>query len=162
MIVRLTAGLAEKIDEPLEESLPLDDNPFADWTARLFRVKRVQHILITNTASLFSTMIYGEGIRSWDVLFKRLLHALREFLADEGYRTIYDRLIVPSISEIRFCKTLNRNVTGSMNDLVFMAGQYLADGMMTLTDASIRLNEMPLSYLDHSSPKMAFDQMRID
>lgn len=161
MIIRLTAKLAKKIDETTDSSLPLDENPFADWTARLFRVERVQYIMITNTASLYSTMIFGKVITCGNELIKQIFFALLEFLTADGHLFIYEQLIVPSISSFNFSKALNRGVTGSMNDLVFMAKYYLADGIMSIFDASFALNDTPLSYLNHSSPKKAFSQMKV-
>jgi hypothetical protein len=62
MIFRLSQGLATKIKEGTLPSLPLGDNPFADWSAQLFVADRTQYVLLSNTQSLYSTVIYGKGI----------------------------------------------------------------------------------------------------
>ena len=55
MIVRVSAKLGKKIDLSPDRVLPAHPNPFADWSSHLFRADRTQYILITNTASLYST-----------------------------------------------------------------------------------------------------------
>jgi hypothetical protein len=62
MIFRLSQKLNAKIEVGTLPTLPLDDNPFADWSARLFFVDRMQYILLSNTKSLYSTVMYGKGI----------------------------------------------------------------------------------------------------
>jgi hypothetical protein len=65
MIFRLSQKLATKIKEVTLPALPLDDNPFADWSAQLFVADRTQYVLLSNTQSLYSTVIYGKGITRW-------------------------------------------------------------------------------------------------
>ena len=62
MILRVTAKLGKKIGIDPATRLDRDPNPFTDWTADLFRAGRVQYILVTNTASLYSMLMYGKGI----------------------------------------------------------------------------------------------------
>ena len=42
--------------------MPLDGNPFADWSANLFVADRTQYILLSNTRPFYSTVMYGKGI----------------------------------------------------------------------------------------------------
>ena len=49
MIFRLSQKLKTKIKAGTLPALPLDENPFADWSAGLFLVGRRQHILVSNT-----------------------------------------------------------------------------------------------------------------
>ena len=58
MIFRLSEKLNAKIKAGTLASLPPDENPFADWSAGLFVVGRTQHILLSNTKSLYSTVHY--------------------------------------------------------------------------------------------------------
>ena len=52
----------KKIHLNPEKSLPADDNPFADGSTHLFSADRTQYILISNTASLYSMVMFGKGI----------------------------------------------------------------------------------------------------
>ena len=49
--------------------------------------------------------------------------------------------------------TLNRSVTGSMNDLVYRAKAWLMEGNLSPQDASFKLNEIPMSALGHANPR---------
>jgi hypothetical protein len=48
MIFRLSQKLAKKLKEGTLPPLPLDENPYADWSAHLFTADRTQYILLTN------------------------------------------------------------------------------------------------------------------
>ena len=62
MIFRLSQKLNAKIKAGTLPALPLDENPFADWSAGLFLVGRTQYILLSNTKSLYSTVLPGKGV----------------------------------------------------------------------------------------------------
>ena len=161
MIVRLTAKLGKKIGVSPSRSLPPDANPFADWSAHLFTAERVQYIIITNTASLYSMVMYGKGITDDCTFLQRVTSYMGEFLRDDGHAFIFEKLIAPETARVSFSKTLNRAVTGSMNDLVFHGKILLIEGELCPYDVSFRLNEMPMSYLKYVCPRMAFAALQI-
>lgn len=162
MIIRVSAKLSKKIHLTPEKSLPADENPFADWSAHLFTADRTQYILITNTASLYSMVMFGRGIANdWQFL-DRITSYMSEFIRDNGYEFIYERLIAPSMGNVAFSKALNRSVTGSMNDLVFMAKTRLVEQEVSPYDVSFWLNEVPMSYLKMGRPKDAFEALSIE
>ena len=49
MIFRLSRKLAQKLKVTPKVCIPLDPNPFADWSAHLFTVDRAQYIILTNS-----------------------------------------------------------------------------------------------------------------
>lgn len=51
MIFRLSQRLAAKLKEGSLPSLPLDENPYADWSAHLFTADRTQYIIIYHHSS---------------------------------------------------------------------------------------------------------------
>ena len=60
MIFRLSQKLRTKIKVgPLGE-MPLDENPYADWSCHLFTADRTQYIMLTNTTGV---------VKSWEKLF---------------------------------------------------------------------------------------------
>lgn len=73
MIIRLTQKLGDKLGVKLRQSLPRDPNPFADWTAHLFTAQRTQYILLANTASLYSVVLFGRGLTHEGVFLSRAL-----------------------------------------------------------------------------------------
>ncbi|MFC1539909.1 DUF6933 domain-containing protein [Gemmatimonadota bacterium] len=155
MILRVTVKLGKKIKNIPEAALPLDANPFADWSSHLFTVERRQYILIANTASLYSVVMFGSGITDEKSFIRRMRLALRQLLSIEGYDRLYWTTIESERDSVVVSKTLNRSVTGSMNDLVYGAQHFLAGNERTLIEVSLLLNETPLSYLD-SNPRDTF------
>jgi hypothetical protein len=118
MIFRLSQKLAKKLKTPLPKPVPADPNPFADWSGHLFTADRTQYLILTNTPSLYSTVIFGKGISNDSQFLDRALSAIREFMVADGQEFIFRQFIAPAAGTVRFASALNRSVTGSMNDLV--------------------------------------------
>jgi hypothetical protein len=74
----------------------------------------------------------------------------------DGQEFVYLRFIVPATGSVRFGKSLNRSVTGSMNDLIRHATYWLAQGDVSPFDAGLKLNEIPMSALEYANPLEAF------
>lgn len=164
MIFRFSQKLNAKIKVGTLAALPLDENPFADWSAHMFVVGRTQYILVSNTKSLYSTVILAKGINSIGTFIERVLENLREFLADDGQQFIYRRFIATASGTVRFAKALDRAVTGSMNDLINHAMACLEDGMSPY-DVGFKLNGVLLSAIapskadKYGKPREAFKAM---
>lgn len=162
MILRITARLGKTIGVSPSLSLPADPNPFADWTARLFSAGHIPYIIITNTPSLYSLIMDARGVTTNSLLLQKAMTAMFEHLSRDGFRFIFDRLIVPATTHIWFSKTLNRSVTGSMNDLMFQARDFLENEYMCGLDVSFRLNRTPLSSIGYNNPRDVFMKMKIE
>lgn len=156
MIFRLTQKLGKKIKVSPSLCLAKDINPYADWTANLFRVEHVQYIILTNTASLYSVVMFGRGITDDDKFVKYSLECIREYMTYDGMEYIYHRHIVPGTQTISFSKTGDRRVLGSMNDLIFSAKVCMIEQGKSPFDVSWVLNEIPLSMINYGYPKRAF------
>jgi hypothetical protein len=76
-------------------------------------------------------------------------------MVDDGLGFIYLRLVAPSSARVLFSKTLNRSVTGSMNDLINCAKVWLIEEELSPYDASFKLNEMPMSAIKYANPRDA-------
>lgn len=118
MIIRLSQKLNKKIKAGPLDTVTLDENPYADWSAHLFTVDRTQYIILSNTKSLYSCVMIGKGITDDSVFIERALSTIREFTEDDGQAFVYQRFIVPASGTVQFAKALNRSITGSMNDHV--------------------------------------------
>lgn len=160
MMFRLTQHLSNKIKAGRLAESPRDENPYADWSARLFTADRTQYILLSNTASLYSVVMFGRGIKHDGLFIDRALDAIRELMTDDGLGLIYVNFIAPANASVRFCKTLNRSVTGSMNELEFMAKIHLENGELSPFDVGFKLNDVPLSAIDYAMPREAFKRLR--
>jgi len=64
MVFRLSQKLNTKIKAGALDTVRLDDNPYADWSAHLFAVNRTQYVILSNTKSLYSCVMYGAGSRT--------------------------------------------------------------------------------------------------
>lgn len=149
MILRLSQKLNTKIKVGKLTEMPLDHNPYADWSCHLFMADRTQYIILSNTASLYSCVMYGKGITDDIRFIERALSTIREFMEDDGQQFAHRKFIAPASGTVSFAKALNRSVTGSMNDHVQATKFYLADDMAP-SEIGYRLNETPLSALTNA------------
>lgn len=160
LLLRPTQALAKKIKVRLTESRPLNENRFADWTARLFRVMQVQYVLATNTASLYSVVLPARGLTSERAFGEAVVAALREFMIADGCGSLFDQRIAPETGRIVLAKALSRTVTGAMNDLVYQARYWIEARGGPLSDASFLLNASSMSPLDYRNAREAYLAMR--
>lgn len=159
MVVRLSQKLNIKVKAGTLTARPLDENAFADWSAHLFVAGRTQYLLLSNTKSLYSTVVYAKGITTDHRLIDRALETIREFMHADDQAFIYQRLIAPTCGTIRFAKALDRSVTGSMNDLAYHARVWLTEGGLSAFDVGFKLNGIPFSTLGYATPREAFKAM---
>ncbi len=164
VIFRLSQKLNKKIKAGTFTEMPLDENPYADWSAHLFTADRVQYMILTNTASLYSCVMYGKGITDDGIFIARALQTIREFAADDGQQFVYRKFIAPASATVYFGKALNRSVTGSMNELVEEA-KYCLKGDMAPSEVGYRLNKTPMSALSdaegrkYANPREVFARL---
>ena len=156
MIFRITQKLSAKIKAGPTATVQLDANPFADWSAAVFQVGRTQYLLLTNTTSLYSTVIPGKGITSEELFVEAALEGIREQLDHSGYPGVFDRHVASNGNPVAFSKALNRSVTGSMNDMTKLAKLYLTDRDCSLIEIASRLNDTPMSALEQGGSKYGF------
>ena len=166
MLFRLSKKLAKKLKVRATDTLPFDDNPYADWSAHLFTAARTQFVIVTNTKSLYSTVMHGKGVTNGTVFVDRSLSAIREFMEGNGLGLAYSRFIAPPCGSVRFGKALNRSVTGSMNELIGCAKMWLAAGGLSMHEISFRLNDTLLSAIadpgDYGKPREVFISLADD
>jgi hypothetical protein len=147
MIFRLSQQLARKVKvTPLSE-LRLADDPLTDWSAHVFNVSRTRYIIVYNTTSLYSTVMYARGVNEPHALIVGALRAIADVMEDDGMLAAYERHVAPGSGTVRFGKALSRSVTGSMNELVAHAQWLLTDEDVSPHDAGLRLNDLLLSTL---------------
>jgi hypothetical protein len=151
MILRLSQKLNTKIKAGTLKAMPLDENPYADWSCHLFMADRTQYIIVSNTQSLYSCVLYAKGITNDSVFIERVLSSLREFMEDDGHSFSYQRLVAPSSNTVSFATALNRSVTGSMNELIGQATDWLEEGDVAPHDLGFGLNDTLLSALATSN-----------
>ena len=153
MIIRLSQKLAKKLKVGPLRAMPSEENPYADWSANLFTADRTQYIILTNTQSLYSVVMYAKGITDESRFIGRALDNIREFMESDGQAFVYQRFIAPASSSVKFGKALNRSVTGSMNDLIKFAKHGLIERELSPYDVGFNLNEIPMSALGYQQPR---------
>ena len=161
MIYRLTLKMAKKIGMAPLPIIPYTNikNPIQDWNANLFTVQRIQYILLTNTASLYSMVMPGKGITSDKNFIREAAPCIKEFMIMDGNQGIYENHFKPENQNTYFSKTIDRRVLGSINDLIFQSKFYLSEGRQALFKVSSMLNETPMSYLKYGNPKDEFRKL---
>lgn len=165
MILRFFQKLSTRLKAGTLKPLPMDDAPIADWTSHLFFFERTPYILVSNTKTLYSTVLFAKGITDDSVFIVRVMNHLREFMEADGVAFAYDRFISPRTGLIRFASTFSRSVTGSMNELVNYAKVFLADEETSPFDLGFRLNDTLLSaavsghHRDYGKPRDAFQAL---
>lgn len=161
MIFRLTLKLSKKIGLAPLQALPSDKekNPLIDWCAHLFTAQRTQYIILTNTASLYSMVMPGRGITDDRQFIRGVLSCMKEFMSIDGNQVIFEKVIEPESHDVIFSKATDRRVAGSMNDFIFQAKGHLIEGQQSPFDASLLLNESPMSYLGYNRPKDEFKKL---
>jgi hypothetical protein len=82
---------------------------------------------MSNTASLYSSVMYCKGITDDSRFIERALRTTCEFMEEDGQQFAYRKFIAPGTGAVSFAKALNRSVTGSMNDHVQAAKFMLAN-----------------------------------
>lgn len=166
MIFRLSQNLSKKIKVEATDTLPIDENHYADWSARLFTVDRSQYIILSNTKSLYSMVMFGKGITNEILFIDRALTTIREFMQDDGEQFAYRKFIAPARGTVQFSKTLNRSVTSSMNQLVDFAEILLIEEKLQPHEVGFRLNNYLLSAAatekshGYGKPKEAFKMLK--
>jgi len=161
MIFRITTKLGKKLHITPHRSLPLASNPLADWSAQLFVADRTQYILVTNTPSLYSMVMYGKGITNDSVFLQRAISQIGEVFRDEDHEPLFQRLVVPESGVVTFSKALNPTLTGSMNELVYQAQGLLIEDGLSPFDTAFRLNDIPMGQLGMDSPRRALKKLEL-
>ncbi len=77
---------------------------------------------------------------------------LDELLKDNNCGIVMDQFITPRTETIKICKTNNRSILGSMNDMINMTKFIFALENSKVKEITKLLNETPFSYLKYETP----------
>ena len=169
MILRLSEKLRAKLKTGASSTLPRDKNALADWSASLFVANRTQYILLSNTASFYSTVFFAKGATSNDgQLITFALKHLREFMEADGLLHAYLEHIAPSSQKVQFAKAFSRGVTGTMNELIWAATNDLVNYDMSPHDVGLGLNNLLFSSIasnpteKYGRPRDVFQKLMLE
>jgi hypothetical protein len=155
MIIRCTQKLLRelRIQSVSEEC---EGDPFWSWHANVFRIERRKCVLITNDTTLFAVFIPAllkQGFESFDFviaehLFKNLLY--------ENIPQAQIEAVLSECRNIKYLKSNNRRVLGSMNDQRFQIEYRIATegglAKSNIYELNHSLNEVPFSAINYRCP----------
>jgi hypothetical protein len=126
------------------------------WHANLLRIERRKCVLFTHNVTLY--LVFVPGLRKPEFEYLNAVFGQRLFKAllwDEFSQTQIERML-EACREIRFTRSSNRSVLGSMNDMRFQIGAHLEhEGGLTCVDLARlhhELNRTPFSAIGYGYP----------
>ena len=165
MILRFSQKLGARLKAGPLSPAPLGEAPVADWTSHIFFFDRAPYILVSNTAALYSVVLYAKGITNESMFITSFMTSLRDIMAADGLAAAYDRFITPHAGTIRLASAYSRSVTGSMTELIKCAKFFLSDDDLSPFELGFQLNDLLLSPLaseksrGYGKPREAFQTL---
>ena len=152
LLIHCTQKLLAEIPDRLIDSSASGIN----WHANLLRFDRRKCVLFTHDATLYSVFVPGlrkpEFEQLDEVFGQRLFKAL---VWDEFAQAQIERML-EACRVIRFTRSSDRSVLGSMNDIRFHLGAHVEDdGGLTNVDLARlhhELNRIPFSSIGYGYP----------
>ncbi len=148
VIFRLSQKLARKVKAPALSVLPEAADPLTDWSAHVFNVSRTQYLLVCNTRSLYSAVMFARGINDVHRFIVGAMSGIADAMREAGFSKAYDERIAAATGPMLFGKAISRQVTGSMNDLIALSQFRLQDETTAPSDLGAWLNQTPFSILE--------------
>jgi len=159
MILRLSDSLGRKLKARPVALHPLNANAFADWSVHYTQANRAALLIVANTRSLYTVIAPGDGIVTLQSLDARVFAYVKDRLYADGFEFLYRRLVEGDGETTIYSKPLNPQSVGALNDLAELATYYLSEAGLDEDGASRKINDTPLSALNHRSPRATFQSM---
>lgn len=152
MIVRFTQKLCKKLNVIPEADAESKEEIFSEWYAHLFNANKDQYILFTDTLSLYSVIIPAQEITSAEILINEAFPVLNERLLLDGCPELANKVLEIRSHDFKICKTKNRKVLGSMNDMIANAKFFFAAQELAPIEISRKINNTPYNCLKYELP----------
>jgi len=143
--------------EPLKQVvIDKQEKQLINWYVDQITFERKKHFLFTNSKTLFSFIIYfgtKKEILNFQSIFanKYKEQIIRLF----GFNQSFIDSINEELRILKFCKTNNRSILGSMNDFKLNASSRIKQEILnneTLNSINFYLNQMPMGSLKYKNP----------
>lgn len=119
------------------------------WHANLLLIDRRKCVLFTHDATLYSVLVPGLKKAEFDCLDEIFGQRLFKALLWEEFTQAQIERMLDACREIRFTRSDNRSVLGSMSDMRFHIGWYVKDsgGLVRADPSQLHrwLNRIPFS-----------------
>lgn len=150
-LIRCTQKLLKALRIPPAE-LEQPEGVLGGWHANLLRIERRKCVLFTNDSTLFSIFVPGMKKERFERMAHIFGQELFRSLRREGFGQSEVEAVLDEIEEIRYAKTNNRSVLGSMNDLAYQL-EWIIHAHGGLAQASMDsvahdLNRIPMSAIE--------------
>lgn len=149
MIIRLSNDMQKKVGLRLSEAAAPSSDFLQDWTLHLFLCRGRQFIIITNSISLFSTVLAGKGIQSGKTLVRELFPVLVQVHEAMGLGSASAKLKGVDANQVTFSKVGNRALTGSMNDIILYARSIMEEEPVSLEDIAQTIDQNILRFTNY-------------
>lgn len=112
---KLLADLSVDVDP---DPVSFQDTLLGDWYANLIRIRSCKGLLFTNERTLFSFVVFDVPKARRRDLGGLFVEHLKKTLQDEGIDGTGLDALMAEVAKVRYAKTDNKSVLGSMNDLL--------------------------------------------
>ena len=158
MNLQLTKNLSDRLKPRLNDVQLLSHNDIDDFHCNLIKFGRSNCILITNDKTLYSFFLFG--LKADD--FKHFEEVIRErvfkLLVESGLSQNQFEKILESMETFNYCKTSNRSVIASMNDMKKRIEIFL-EREDNIYEINKKLNKTPYKTVGYKYPIDLFSQM---
>ncbi len=150
-ILRCTQKLLSELKLKPSDSMQ-HPSELGSWHANLLRIDRRKCVLFTHDTTLYSFFVPGLKKPDFKSIREIFRQNLFKSLMAENLPQKHIEIFLDDIRAIEICKTNNRSVLGSMNDLTFQLKYQIADqGGIEMTDITKLihdLNRIPMSAIE--------------
>ena len=140
--LRCTQKLLKRLRVEPEAETPPPTNALGNWYANLIYFGRLQVVMATSELSLLTIVLPADKLRK--SLVPNLCEATVALLRNVGVDSMRAIQEAEHMQEVRYARTADRSVLGSMNDLSRCLEGYLYGGV-GLMEAMVRLAKMPMT-----------------
>ncbi len=160
-IIRCTQKLLKELSMEMEDDVVV--LPSASWHANLLRYDRRKCLLFTHDTTLFSVFVPGVVKKDFSDLPDIFGQALFKTMLRLNFSQQEIESILERVRDIRFGRTNNRSVLGSMNDIKQMIDLFVYDSgglkHTNLYEMIRQINEMPFKAIGYRFPIEAMHRL---
>ena len=145
LVIRCTQKLLAEIPDKLVEPSAASEG----WHANLLRIERRKCVLFTHDATLYAVFVPGLKKPEFEHLDEVFGQRLFKALLWDGFSQVQIEKVLDTCRTVRFARSNNRRVLGSMNEMRFHIEVNVEDAggldRVDLADLHYRLNRVPWS-----------------
>jgi hypothetical protein len=141
------------------------NNEFFKWHANVFRMEKKNNLIIMNNKTRYCFILFGikkEHFKNFNQIFVK---ALTDNLRAEGISDSKITEYVNNANQIKFAKTYDRSVLGSMTDMVkmteFLIEDYLPIQEMNIIGLNKKNNHSPIVKLKNFPDRLMKEALGI-